>query len=171
MIAAAFLRNVMRPTAAWCQREAGIPFSLDSDRFLLAVALQESQCTHRAQITRSGAPGPARSYWQGEKTGGMVAGVLNFHAENIQKMSRALYAAAGVIPDPYAIWRAIEWHDALAHGLARLLLLTDPYRIPTEQSAAWDCYAARLWRPGRPRPEEWPENWQAASIAVAAETA
>ena len=171
MTPAAFLRDVMRPTAAWCQREARIPFSHDSDRFLLAVALQESECTHRAQITRSGAPGPARSFWQGERTGGMVAGVLGFQTARIQDMSRALYAAAGVSPDAYAIWRAIEWHDALAHGLARLLLFTDPYRIPTEQDAAWACYAARLWRPGKPRPAEWPDNWAAASITVAAETA
>ncbi|HWX48108.1 MAG TPA: hypothetical protein VNZ61_08650 [Roseomonas sp.] len=171
MTPAAFLHGVMRPTAAWCQREAGIPFSLGSDRFLLAVALQESQCTHRAQITRSGAPGPARSFWQGERTGGMVQGVLQFRAPSIIAKRTALYTASGVAPDEMAIWRAIEWHDALAHGLARLLLLTDPHPIPTEEGAAWRCYLERLWRPGQPRPEEWPRNWLAASIAVAAETA
>jgi hypothetical protein len=171
MTQAEFLARIQRPAEAWCLRVVGIPTSPEATRFLLAVAGQESACTHRAQITRSGAPGPARSFWQGELTGGMVHGVLHFNSERIHRMSRALYAASDVAPQREAIWRAIEWHDPLAYGLARLLLLTDPFPIPTTQQAAWDCYLHRLWRPGRPHPETWPGWWQGAGACLAAGTA
>jgi hypothetical protein len=39
---------------------------------LLAIGLQESRFQHREQIG-----GPAVSFWQAEKSGGMVRGVLN----------------------------------------------------------------------------------------------
>ncbi|EHL97190.1 hypothetical protein HMPREF9946_04398 [Acetobacteraceae bacterium AT-5844] len=38
----------------------------------------------------------------------------------------------------------------MAYGLARLLLLTDPYAVPETESGAWTCYMNRLWRPGAP---------------------
>lgn len=64
-------------------------------------------------------------------------------------------------PDAASVWRAIEGHDRLATAFARLLLWTDPHPIPTEERAAWDCYL-RLWRPGKPRPAEWPALWRLA---------
>ena len=44
--------------------------SPEAELLLLAIALQESGCTHRAQIK-----GPARGYWQFERGGGF-AGIL-----------------------------------------------------------------------------------------------
>jgi len=168
MTPAAFLRDIMRPAAAWTERVAGVKSSPDALRFLLAVALQESACAHRFQVLNGGGAGAARGWWQFEQGGG-VKGVLTHRTSKAKAI--ALCEAAAVRPGPAAVWRALEGHDALAYGFARLLLLTDPRPIPTDEDGAWACYAVRLWRPGKPHPEIWPANWQTASICVAAETA
>lgn len=48
-----------------------------------------------------------------------------------------------------AVWQAIERDDVLACALARLLLYTDPSRLPDlgDEAGAWDLYL-RTWRPG-----------------------
>lgn len=53
------------------------------------------------------------------------------------------------VPSAPDVWNAIEHDDVLAAGLARLLLYTDPARLPElgKESAAWDLYL-RTWRPG-----------------------
>ncbi|ONG56955.1 hypothetical protein BKE38_05010 [Pseudoroseomonas deserti] len=168
MTHADFLRRIMRPAAAWAEQAAGIRSSPEALRFLLAVAGQESACTHRFQILANGNAGPARSFWQGEQTGGMI---LVLRHGKTSAMARQLCDAASVRPEPAHVWRAIEGHDGLAYGFARLLLLTDPYKIPVDQAPAWECYAERLWRPGRPHRGAWEANWDAASVAVRAETA
>ena len=49
--------------------------SAEATVMLLAIGLQESRLEHRRQIK-----GPARSFWQAEKGGGMVHGVLRHPA-------------------------------------------------------------------------------------------
>ncbi|WP_447751835.1 hypothetical protein [Pseudomonas nicosulfuronedens] len=51
------------------------------------------------------------------------------------------------------MWAAIEHDDILAACMARLLLFTDPARLPAlgDESGAWDMYL-RVWHPGKPRP-------------------
>ncbi|KAA2211316.1 hypothetical protein [Teichococcus oryzae] len=154
---AEFLARIQRPAAQWALVHAGIQSSIEAHRFLLAVAGQESACTHRAQVPIDYAHG----FWQFEKGGG-VHGVMT-HRTSAAK-ARALCEAASVRFEATAIWRAIEGHDGLAYGFARLLLLTDPYPIPVEQHAAWACYALRLWRPGKPHPQTWPVWWQGAGL-------
>jgi hypothetical protein len=71
-----------------------------------------------------------------------------------------------VLPAKEAVWRALEGHDVLAAAFARLLLWTDPYPVPLGREEAWTCYAKRLWRPGKPHPDTWGSNWEAAQAAV-----
>lgn len=129
-----------------------LPVKLDTPRarlMLLTIALQESRLIHRRQLVgRPPQPtGPAKSFWQGEQGGGMVAGV-RAHAAT-RDMAKTLYAAAGVEPTNAAIWNAIEHDDMLAAGLARLLLWSDPAPLPAphDVEAAWQLYL-RTWRPG-----------------------
>lgn len=116
---------------------------------LLTTALQESQLIHRRQLV--GSPpkptGPAKSFWQGERGGGMVAGVRT-HAAT-RALAASLYAERGVVPTNQAIWDAIEHDDVLAAGLARLLLYSDPAKLPrtSDTEGAWQLYL-RTWRPG-----------------------
>ncbi len=159
MTPAQFSQQVIEPGAAWLESYAGVASTVAAKRLLLAIAIQESAITHRAQIVSGGGAGPARGFWQFEQGGG-VAGVLRHPVSR----TRALVCceAASVVPEPPAVWRAIEGHDLLAYACARLLLLTDPYAVPTTQEAAWSCYAVRLWRPGKPHPGKWGECWRQA---------
>lgn len=79
----------------------------------------------------------------------------------------ALYQARGVPARDAAIWDAIENDDVLAAGLARLLLWSDPGRLPAvgDADAAWALYL-RTWRPGKPHPETWPELYARAVAEV-----
>ncbi len=116
---------------------------------LLATGLQESRFEHRRQLV--GKPprptGPAKSFWQGEQGGGMVHGV-RLHVATSAAAAH-LYQARGVPARDAAIWDAIENDDVLAAGLARLLLWSDPGRLPVvgDEQGAWNLYL-RTWRPG-----------------------
>ncbi|WP_312903872.1 hypothetical protein [Stutzerimonas nitrititolerans] len=117
--------------------------SPQAEIMLLAIGLQESEFTHRRQMGN----GPARSFWQGERGGGMVAGVRTH--ETTEKHAALLYCTRSVEPNNEAIWKAIEHDDVLAAGLARLLLWSDPLPLPEthEVDEAFDLYL-RTWRPG-----------------------
>lgn len=119
--------------------------SPQAELMLLVIGLQESELKHRRQHGN----GPARSLWQGEQGGGMVAGLLGFHNQDVQDLARGLCAVRGVPAQPRAVWEAIEHDDVLAAGLARLLLYTDPARLPGlgDEEGAWQLYL-RTWRPG-----------------------
>ena len=125
---------------------------------LLAIGLQESRFEHRRQLV--GSPprptGPAKSFWQAEQGGGMVTGLLRYHDDSVRDLAVGLCAVRGVDPSPRAVWDAIEHDDVLAAGLARLLLYTDPARLPAlgAVTAAWDLYT-RTWRPGKPHRHTW----------------
>lgn len=136
-----------------------LPANMKSTRatvMLLAIGLQESRFIARRQLV--GSPpkpvGPAKSFWQGEQGGGMVAGVRT-HAATRDAAAR-LYRERNVQPTNSAIWNAIENDDVLAAGLARLLLWSDPKALPALEDAqgAWDLYI-RTWRPGQPHRETW----------------
>ncbi|MFR0690250.1 hypothetical protein ACLUTX_12695 [Enterobacterales bacterium AE_CKDN230030158-1A_HGKHYDSX7] len=130
---------------------------------LLTIGLQESRFTYRRQMGN----GPAKSFWQAEQGGGMVSGLLRYRVESIRDLVTGLCVGRGVTPVAPDVWNAIEHDDILAAGLARLLLFTDPARLPAlgDEVGAWDLYL-RTWRPGKPRPKEWPENYAAALEAV-----
>lgn len=126
---------------------------------LIAVALQESNMADRKQIG-----GPARGYWQFEKPGGVI-GVLDHHATRaicIDIFKRFDLADLG--PDMASVvYCMTAFNSVLAAGLARLLLWTHPDPLPDEleQARAWEYYLW-CWRPGKPHPERWADNYSSA---------
>lgn len=155
-----------------------LPCKMDSPEarvLLLAIGAQESRFRDRRQIVwvmekgkRVLRPlGPARSFWGAEKGGGMVHGVRTHAATRAYALG--LYTERKVTATDAAIWVAIERDDVLAAGLARLLIYTDPYPLPKlgDQHGAWALYADRQWKPGTPRPQDWPGNYRRAVDFVA----
>jgi hypothetical protein len=136
-----------------------LPSAMDSAEarvMLLAIGLQESRFLHRRQLV--GNPprptGPARGYWQFERGGG-CAGVLT-HPASRYWMVRAC-GQRGCKPTAQALWVEIEQDDMLAATAARLLLFTDPKKLPAvgDEAGAWALYL-RTWRPGKPHRSTWP---------------
>lgn len=131
---------------------------------MLAIGLQESRFQHRRQIG-----GPARGFWQFERNGG-VRGVLT-HPTSRENAFR-ICAARQVAPVAATVHAALEADDILAAAFARLLLWTDPLRLPAAGDAdgAWALYL-RTWRPGKPHPQTWPALYARALSAMEAEHA
>jgi hypothetical protein len=71
----------------------------------------------------------------------------------------------GVGSTPAALWEAMKTNDLLGAIAARLLLYTLPQKLPTGSVDGWNQYVA-AWRPGKPRPETWADNWQTAGRVV-----
>lgn len=135
-----------------------LPAAMDSPAArvqLLANGLQESRFQHAYQIVqgRPGVKGPARGYWQFELGGG-VRGVLTHPAS--REHAYRICAERGVDPVAAAVWPALEYDHVLAAVFARLLLWTDPCRLPAlgDVQGAWDLYI-RTWRPGKPHRHTW----------------
>ena len=144
-----------------------LPPAMDSKEarvMLYAIGLQESRFTHRAQVIDGGGKGPARGYWQFERGGG-VTGVLRHPASRF--WANSVCNARNIPAQPLNVWLALETDDVLAAAFARLLLFTDPARLPAigEQATSLRYYL-RVWRPGKPHPETWPSCYQAAIGAV-----
>lgn len=144
----------------------GVPDSRASRCLLLAIGLQESRFEYRRQLGN----GPARGYWQFERgTAASRGGVWGvFLHKTSSRLLRDLAEQRGCPPSPSNIWEAIEHDDVLAAGLARLLILTDPYKLPAlgDVDGAWRLYADRCWRPGKPHPQTWPGFYARALEAV-----
>lgn len=132
---------------------------------LYAIGLQESRFTHRFQVVqgRPGAKGPARGFWQFERGGG-CKGVVE-HPASRYWMAKVC-AERNVPFNATAIWNAIETDDVLAAAAARLLLFTDPKKLPAvgDEKGAWNLYI-RTWRPGKPHVKTWPELYAEALSA------
>ena len=154
----------MIPIAAISEALALLPPGMDSREarvMLVAIGLQESRFKYRRQLV--GNPpkpvGPAAGFWQFEKgsaaSRGGVWGV--FLHESTNRHVKTLCAARGIPASPSNIWETIQTDDVLAAGIARLLLWTDPQRLPAvgKEAEAWALYL-RTWRPGKPHPATWP---------------
>jgi hypothetical protein len=115
---------------------------------MIAIGLQESRLEYRRQIG-----GPARGLWQFERGGG-VKGVCT-HGASRYWVSE-LCKARGVAFDVATIYNTLEKDDILAAGCARLLLFTDPKKLPNVEDnvGAWQLYI-RVWRPGKPHRHTW----------------
>lgn len=115
---------------------------------LLAIGLQESRFIHRQQIG-----GPARSFWQFEKGGGVV-GVLRHKSTALH--AKAVCLLRGIEPTANAVYAAMLTDDTLGCAFARLLLYSDPKPLPEpgDVTASWDYYI-RNWRPGKPHRSSW----------------
>lgn len=137
---------------------------------VLAIGGQESKFLARRQIISVTNPdtgkkelrplGPAVSFWQFERGGGVV-GVLTHKSS--AALAAKLCKARGVSATPAAVWEAMQTDDVLGAGMARLLLLTDPFRLPEigKVDEAWKLYT-RVWRPGKPHPATWVAAYDAA---------
>lgn len=152
-----------------------LPAAMDSAQarvMLIAIALQESRLIHRWQVIdpkRSDVKGPARGLFQFEKgTRASRGGVWGVYLHPASKGHlAALCKARSVACDPDAIYAALEYDDVLAAGVARLLLWTDPKALPQvgDTEAAWSLYL-RTWRPGKPKPDSWPDLFRQAVAEV-----
>lgn len=126
---------------------------------MLAIQKQEDPEERRYQVVRRTeatglenivgertAKGPARSLWQMEEGGG-VKGVLS-HAKTYPYIAEVLMQF-DIAARTTACWLAIEHNDALAACFARLLLWSDPKKMPAinDPEGAFDLYL-RTWRPG-----------------------
>ncbi|WP_186191136.1 hypothetical protein [Burkholderia gladioli] len=132
---------------------------------LLSIGQQESGFSTRVQM----GGGPARGFWQCEQgtqqSRGGIWGVY-LHPASHYWLS-VLCGVRGVSFTPGAIYQAVATDDVLAAGVARLLLFTDPKVLPpvTDTAGAWALYQ-RVWRPGKPRPDTWPQFHANAQEAV-----
>lgn len=138
------------------QALAMLPSAMDSPRArvqMLAIGLQESRLTARRQIVGGQPVGPAKGYWQFERGGG-CKGVVE-HPTSRYWMHQVC-EQRGVAFNATAVWNAIETDDVLAAAAARLLLFTDPKRLPElgDANGAWNLYV-RTWRPGKPHRQTW----------------
>lgn len=134
----------------------------------LAIGGQESKFQSRRQIiTKNGKlvpEGPAVSFWQFEKGGG-IRGVMRHKAS--EALARRLCAVRGVEFTANAVFAAMQHDDVLGAGMTRLLLLTDPHKLPKigNVDEAWACYT-RIWRPGKPHIATWAKAYQNAREAL-----
>lgn len=152
--ASAIAREVIEPAMAL------LPERMDSTParvLLLAICGQEARWLHRRQIG-----GPAHGLWQFEQGGG-VKGVLMHPAS--RDVAAAVCAERGLSNGTLvqSVYDALPDDDVLAACFARLLLWTDPQRLPAvgSKSAAWDCYI-RNWRPGKPHAQTWSGGYDTA---------
>jgi hypothetical protein len=149
-----FLATIVDPALAFMAAVVPTIGVSDEARLeTLAIAGQESDWSAR----RQGGGGPARS-----GAGEVIAKCPN----ELRAVCTAL-----VIPfDLATIFDLMAWNDTLACCMARLLLWQDPAPLPRfgHEQPAWEYYR-RNWRPGRPRPEKWPDCYALAAAAVEAE--
>lgn len=122
-----------------------------------AIGWQESRYEHRRQLIKVGEvlkeEGPAASFWQFEN--GRLAGINGVltHSASAKHAQRVCDALA-VKPERMAVWERLATDDVLGSAFARLLMYTDPYRLPGSTQEGWEMYQ-RVWRPGRPHPDTW----------------
>jgi len=134
-----------------------------------AIGYQESEFEVRRQYNN----GPAASFWQFERGGGIV-GVIT-HRSSVG-FAREICLSRDVEFESKAIWKAMLEDDVLGAAFARLLLWTDPRPLPSvpdrivptdaEASLSWQYYE-RNWRPGQPHPEKWHASYAKALEEVA----
>ena len=151
-----FRDRILDPSLYIASPLIGITVSDQARVLLMAIAGQESSWTERLQ---TGAPDLGRSFWQFEQ-GGCNALATNPTTE--PKLAQLLEA----LEIPYTlpmIHAVVAWNDPLAGGMARLLLYADPHPLPAvgDQDGAWNYYLA-CWHPGKPRPDDWAANYDAA---------
>jgi hypothetical protein len=140
--------------------------SPEASAMILAIGLQESGFMHRRQLIGANRNwwqslrGPATGFFQFETIG--IRGVLEHHTTG--PLARSVLQMFGYPTDDVAtIHRALVHNDILATAFARLALFRLPDRLPSsvEHHKGWEQYI-EAWRPGKPHPERWGENFNRA---------
>jgi hypothetical protein len=146
-----------------------LPKSMSSEpaiALLLAVGLQESGFQSRRQIQ-----GPARGFWQFEEGNERAGMRLVLSNPTTAKHAAAVLLALKIrAMSTESLHQSLEHNDVLACAFARLMLWALPRPLPQQgqSAAAWDYYLD-AWNPGKPRPEDWPENYARAWAIVKGE--
>lgn len=143
-----FYTRIVAPTLDYMAASPSInvPVSASARVLVMAIAGQESRWAARMQIG-----GPAHSYWQFEKGGG-VAGLFRATPRQLGTVCAAL----DIVYDIDIVYEAMIYNDTLACAMARLLLWSDAAPLPDywDKAAGWQYYL-RCWRPGMPHVESW----------------
>lgn len=141
-----------------------LPPRMDSQEavaLLVAIALQESGLKHRRQVG-----GPALGFLQWELP---QVGLVLRHPV-VGPLARKVLAEMVYEPgDPphEHIHAAMEHNDILQCAFSRLLLWPDAAPLPKRGDVQGSLATyLRVWRPGRPRPLDWPANYVRAWNAV-----
>ena len=155
-----FIDNALTPALAMLPRQMDTP---QARALCIAICLQESRLEHRYQVLNSGNKGAARGYPQFERIG--IEGVLEHPASSrhiVDVLKRLDYDLT-----VEASYQAIEHHDILAVCYARLNLWSHPRALPTRDNVegAW-LYYLRCWKPGKPRHDDWEDNFETAWTLV-----
>lgn len=165
MNASEFLTTILNPGRDWCLQIPGwSPHFDDRARLLLlAIAGQESGWSARIQSGN----GPAHGFWQFERGGG-VTGVLASPSTRTMAL-KACNAAVPGLTFTGDVWNLLATPpgDHLAVAFARLLLWSDPARLPAQGDVAeaWDVYY-RNWRPGKPDQDRFTDRYDGAMKAM-----
>jgi hypothetical protein len=148
---------------------AQLPAKMDSAKarvMLLAIGQQESRFEYRRQL----GDGPARGFWQFELgTRASKGGVWGVYLHMLSAKPLAdLCTLHKIECAPEPIWRALEKNDVFACGVARLMLWTDSQALPAigDVDGAWNTYAVRVWRPGKPHRSTWNDFYNKAVEAI-----
>lgn len=154
-----FYQRIVKPTLQLMAEmpEINVAVSDKASVLVMTIAGQEGNWQHRRQIG-----GPARSFWQFEKFGGV--------AELLQKTPKQLSAICAYLDIPYdmtTVFEAMAWNDTLSCAMGRLLVWQDPKSLPEigDKDGSW-AYYLRNWRPGAPHPAAWPALYDKAVAAV-----
>lgn len=138
--------------------------SPEARAMMLAIGLQESEFKYRGQVTDErpwweNLMSPAAGFWQFERIG--IAGVLEHPAS--RQEAKLVLRALSYPEDVTVIWRALRHNDVLAYAFARLALFRVPEALPGEDDVdeGWEQYL-EVWRPGKPHPEKWFDNFYRA---------
>ena len=101
------LSLVIRPVLSWMGSRYS---SVDAERMMLAIGIQESGFQHRRQIVGIAEYGPARGWWQFERPG---------VAEALRGDRHDLIMRLGLPNDPDQLHSIIQWSEAGAAVCAR----------------------------------------------------
>lgn len=139
--------------------------SREATTMILATCGQESQFKYRIQMGGGPAHGLAQFELGKPGTGAGVYGVYEHPA--VRDWLQSVCQNRDVPFTPEAIYAALVHDDMLALTMARLLYYTNAKPLPSlgDQDGAWSYYVG-TWHPGKPRPQDWPANYQAALAAV-----
>lgn len=156
MTPAEYLADVIWPAMAFLPMKMR---SREADAMLIAIGLQESRLTYRAQIG-----GPARGFHQFE-TGG-VRGVLK-HAATKALAAQVAEGLGYSAASAEALHPKFKTDDLLDCCFARLLLYVDSRPMPPAGAydLSWDIYIFG-WRPGKPHRQTWDALYDQAWATV-----